>query len=96
MSDILDAIMRVSHAFRSCGLNSPAAIILATHEDGMRLVMSLHDMRQTMTWDAASDRMGKVIEHPDGSTWKEVEVYGMKIHYPAVKMALPKGGYVWA
>ena len=96
MNDLLDAIMNISHKFRSCGLEPPAAIILADHEQGMRLCVALYDMRFTLWWDPTSDRMGKTIDHPDGSTWKEVEVYGMKIHYPAVKMALPNGGYVWA
>lgn len=95
MSDILDAIMNISYKFRSCNLKPPAAIILADHEQGMRLCAALHDMRFMMTWDAAGDRMGKVIEHPDGSAFKEVEIYGMKIHYPANKLALPEGGYVW-
>lgn len=38
---------------------------------------------------------GKPIEHPDGSVWMEVEVYGLKIRWPALKYALQSGGYKW-
>ena len=41
MTDILDALYTVRAAFLRANLSPPDAIILATHEDGMRLLSAL-------------------------------------------------------
>lgn len=92
--DIVDALMRISHEFQMLGLKVPEAILLKDHEQGIRLLGQLHQMH-FMVIPAGSERAGKVIEHPDGSVWMQAEVYGMKIKWPAMKLAQPEGGYVW-
>jgi len=95
MADLIDNIARISHSFRELNLEPPAAIILADHEQGMRLLGLLHQMKY-MVPTVGTERLGKPIEHPDGSVYMGVEIYGMKVQWPAVRMALPNGGYAWA
>lgn len=94
MSDIIDALMKISHAFRSCDLDVPDAILLKTHEQGIRLLCKLHQQTMIMM-PMDSERGGRVIEHHDGSVWMEVEVYSIKVRWPAMKLAKPGGGYIW-
>jgi hypothetical protein len=96
MTDVIDAIMKISHGFKSIGLEPPAAIILADHEQGMRLLGQIHQMMQYMAYQVGSERLGEVIEHLDGTAYMQAKIYGMTVQWPAVKMALPKGGYAWA
>lgn len=95
MTDIIDALAQVSRCFQSADLKPPAAILLADHDEGMRLLHMLHQMPYIVI-PMGSDRGGKVIEHPDGSVWMEVEVYGIKVRWPAMRFAKPEGGYVWS
>jgi hypothetical protein len=94
MADLIDSLMRISHEFRSLNLEPPSAIILADHEQGMRLLGLLHQMKY-MVLTVGTERLGKPIEHPDGSVYMQIEIYGMKVQWPALKMALPDGGYAW-
>lgn len=95
MTDLLDEIAKISHGFRKLNLEPPAAIILADHEQGMRLLGLLHQM-QYMVLQVGTERLGRPIEHPDGSVYMQIEFYGMKVQWPAMKTALPNGGYAWA
>ncbi len=103
MTDILDArqkldrwiyaIAGIGVGFRSAGLDVPEVIILKDHDQGMRLISKVH---QHNLYAKAGDSMwGKPIEQPDGSVYMEIELMGMKIRWPAMKMALQKGGYSW-
>lgn len=92
--DIIDALMRISHEFKSLDMEVPEAILLKNHDQGMRLLGALHQMSYMMI-PFDSERGGKAIEHPDGSVWMQAEVYGMKVRWPAKKLARPDGGYVW-
>lgn len=92
--DLIDVLARIAHDFRSLGLEAPDAILLKDHEQGMRLLHALHQMEHIIA-PMGSERGGKVIEHPDGSVWMQAEVYGMKVRWPAMRMAKPGGGYVW-
>jgi hypothetical protein len=94
MTDIIDALAQVSHVFRSLDLKVPEAIILKDHDEGMRVLHQLHQRTQFIV-PMDSDRGGKVIEHPDGSVWMEAEVCGIKVRWPAMKLAKQDGGYVW-
>ena len=94
MTDIIDAIARIQHEFRAINLNPPSVVLLKDHDDGMRLLCELHQ-RVHIVIPMGSDRGGRVIEHPDGSVWMEVEVYGMKIRWPAKKLAKQGDGFVW-
>lgn len=94
MSDILDALAHIRIRFLSAGLKPPAAILLKDHEQGMRLLHAFHQL-DTLTVPFDSNRGGKPIEHPDGSVWMEVEFYGMKVRWPANRLAKPDGGFVY-
>jgi hypothetical protein len=94
MSDIVDAIARIGVEFRRLDLDVPQAIILKDHDQGVRLLCQLHQ-RNNLMIPFGSGLGGKPIEHPDGSVWMEVEVYGIRVRWPAVKFAKREGGYVW-
>ena len=95
MAGLLDEIAKIAYGFRVLNLEPPAAIILADHEQGMRLLGLLHQM-EYMVLTVGTERLGKPIEHPDGSVYMQIELYGMKVQWPALKMALSNGGYAWA
>ena len=94
MTDIVDALAKISHCFRAVNLQPPAAILLSSHDEGMRLLWQLHQLEYIVV-PMDSQRGGKVVEHLDGMAWMEVEVYGIRIGWPAMKLAKPEGGYVW-
>jgi aminoglycoside/choline kinase family phosphotransferase len=94
VTDFVEAVGRCVHTFKAAGFAAPDCILLKDHEQGIRMLSELRNM-EMMTYRAGDPRMGKVIEHPDGTCWMQAEVYGVKIRWPAVKMALPEGGYVW-
>lgn len=93
MNDIVDTIARVALEFRRQDM-AIDAIVLKDHEQGMRLLHQLHQVHHLII-PINSERGGKVIEHPDGSVWMQVEVYGVKLRWPASKYAKREGGYVW-
>ena len=96
MSGLLDAIRSTNRAFQQVNAAAPEAIILATNEEGMRLFCELQQMRSWQPYAALeAGSFGKPVEHPDGSVWMEILVCGIKVRWPALKHALPNGGYVW-
>ena len=90
-TDILEAFITIRRAFQGCNLEVPEAVILKSHEEGMRLLASIHQNNLHFT----PGKIGKPIEHPDGSVWMEMEVVGIKVRWLAMKFANPDGGYVW-
>ena len=95
MSDFIQAVTRIVHEFRVAGLEVPDCILLKSHDEGMRLLAQLQK-NPYLVYRAGDSAFGKPIEHPDGTCWMQVEVYGVKIRWPAMKMMVPKGGDVWA
>lgn len=94
MTDIVDALMRIQREFRLLGMEPPSAILLKTHDQGMQLLSRLHQVMPLVV-PLGSGRGGKVVEHPDGSVWMEVEIYGMRVLWPAARLAKHDGGFVW-
>jgi hypothetical protein len=92
--DIIEALYAVSVAFRKCNLEPPAAIILKNHEEGMRLLHSIWDMGN-WTYDPRTGAAGKPVEHPDGTIYMSIEVLGMNIRWPANRLAMENGDYLW-
>jgi hypothetical protein len=92
-NNIFDALHGVRLAFKRADLEAPAAIVLKTHEDGMRFLSALRD--SGMMVYTAPHYAYKPVEHPDGSIWMEAEFAGMKIHWPANRYATQAGGYVY-
>ena len=91
MTDILIALYTVRATFLRANLSPPDAIILATREDGMRLLSALK--QENIIYRESWPPHGKPIEHPNGSVWMEVEAVGMKIRWPANRCAMETGGY---
>ena len=91
MNNILDALYAVRAAFLRANLSPPAAIILASREDGMRFLYAAnHD---NSIYIESRPPYAKPVEHPDGSVWMEVEAVGMKIRWPANRCVMETGGY---
>lgn len=94
MRDIIDGLAKLRHEFLALNIKPPAAVLLEDHDEGMKVLHQVHQMNHLVI-PLGSERGGKVIEHPDGSVWMEIELFGMKIRWPAMKLAKPEGGYVW-
>ena len=91
MNNILDAIYTVRAAFLRANLSPPDAIILASHDDGMRFLSTVK--QDNIIYSAARHPYVKPVEHPNGAVWMEVEAVGMKIRWPANRRAMETGGY---
>lgn len=92
MADILDSLYAARTAFLAADLSAPAAIVLATHDDGIRFLQAINAAAIRYT---APNQHSKPVEHPDGSIWMGAEFAGMKIHWPANRYAMEAGGYVY-
>ncbi len=92
MADIFEVLATIRNEFLRLGFQPPAAIILQSHDEGMRLLTNIAQMNLVID---PVGKYGKPVEHPDGSTWMEIEVMGIKIRWPAKRFAQPGGGYVW-
>jgi hypothetical protein len=89
MADVIfDALYRLSAAFQQEGFDRPEAILLPTNEQGMRFISWLHHHH------------GDVIHPPrpwsddDDKVWMEVELFGLKIRWPAREYIYPDGRVV--
>ena len=91
MNNILVALHTARVAFLRANLSPPDAIILASHEDGMRFLSTVK--QDNIIYSELRSPHYKPVEHPDGSVWMEVEVAGMKIRWPANRRAMETGGY---
>lgn len=89
--DLLDAIYALHLAFRRQRMEPPA-IMLSSHDEGMRFVRGLiGDAKFRVT-----DEMYRLVMAPDSSVWREFVFYGVTVRWPAVRTALPNGGWEYA
>lgn len=90
--DIIDAIAKFRVAFLRENLKPPTAILLASHDEGMRIVSHL---QQGMRWQytLGDKALGTPVEMADGSVCMELEIMGMKVRWPANKYAMPDGSW---
>lgn len=90
--DILDGLAAVHVAFRRAGMESPSAILLHSHDEGMRFLSAL---RQTSAWTAVagSPDLGRLVEMADGSAWMECRVMDIAVRWPAERFAMPDGSW---
>lgn len=93
--DIMDALASVRYAFRRANLEAPTTLLLANRDEGMRF---LGAVRGQVRWSdkLVSVPLGSPVEMADGSMWMEMEVMGMKVRWPADRIATPDGrwGYM--
>ena len=94
MKDIFEVLFDTRAAFIAAGFESPAVITLATHDDGMKLLMTIQQRHQLII-TSTSQQYGIPIEGPDGTVWMEIELMGLKIRWPANRMAFQDGRSRW-
>lgn len=87
--DILDAVAKVRVAFMNAGMEPPEAVELKTHADGLRFLSAV---RQQKYWTAVAGgpSMGVAVKIGD-THWMQVEVFNMKIRWPAKFIDSPFG-----
>lgn len=92
MDDILDGIAMAIVAFRCSNLKPPTAMLLESHEEGMRFLSAL---RQKGEWMAVvgDPSLGHEMQMADGSVWMEIKVMNVAIRWPANKMAVTDGSW---
>ena len=91
MTDILDALYAARAVFMRANLSPPDAIILASHEDGMRFMSAVK--QDNIIYRVPRSPYGKPVADPNGAVWMEAEFAGMKIRWPANRRAMETGGY---
>lgn len=91
MTDILVALYTVRATFLRANLSPPDAIVLASHEDGMRFMSAVK--QDNIIYSDPRPPYGKPVADPNGSVWMEAEFAGMKIRWPANRRAMETGGY---
>lgn len=82
----------ILNAFASEDMRPPVAVILESPQEGMRVLSALSNLQHMTLSDGAG---AKPVEHPDGSVWMEITVYGIKVRWPAQRYALAPNRYVW-
>lgn len=90
--DIITVIARLSTGFKSLQLEPPEAIVLKSHDDGMRLWVELNAKMAPIlhtTYQPGQEPGVVPIEGENGAVYMELEVYGMKVRWPAKKWATP-------
>lgn len=94
-ADILTAIATTRDAFKRCGLEAPTAILLGSHEEGMRFLSAI---RQTSSWTAivGSADLGHPVMMADGTAWMELQVVDLAIRWPATRYAMQDGSWRYA
>lgn len=89
-TDIIDNIIRIREAFLMVNMEPPTAILLKSHEEGMRFLSAV---RQQDRWIAipGSPDFGHSVKMADGSIWMELKVMGIAVRWPANKTARSDG-----
>lgn len=93
MGDIMEMIHDIRHALLKYGMEPPEVIILKNHDQGMRLLCGISQMNY-LTY-GPGQTYGNPIEHPDGSVYMEMQIMGVKIRWPANRIALESGDFKW-
>lgn len=94
MSDVLDSIARIRMEFLALGLKPPVVIRLVSHEEGYRFLSSVRQSNQWIT-TAGSPNLGKPVLEADGTMVMEIEVMGVKVRWPADRLAKPDGSWAY-
>lgn len=86
--DIFDAVLRLHHAFLASGLKPPAAIELASWEDGMRLMQQVRPRY--------GDRFRRALYGGRGEAGalSEVEISGITVRWPPKRWTRSREGVV--
>ncbi len=98
MSDIMDAIAAFRVAFRANNLEAPATILLASHEEGDLFLSAVRQddsiayshLVQAATQGASQEEF---LQMADGSVYAQVQILGMRVRWPANRVATPDGSW---
>ena len=95
MHDILDGLAQIRVTFLLANIKPPTVMLLESHEEGVRF---LSEIRQSSQWFAVvgSPNLGRPVEMADGSAWMECEVMGIKVRWPANRIATLDGSWSYA
>lgn len=88
---VLDAVREANRIFRSIDAD-PIEAIIVSRNTGIRLMADVREQDHIILPPA--ERLQRVVEHPDGSVWQEANCIGVKVRWPANKLAT-KNGYEW-
>lgn len=91
--DILDNFARLRIAFQAANMEPPASINLASHDEGMRFLSAI--ARTNFSYQVGSELLGKPLRMADGSTVMEMQLMGIKVRWPADRIAMPDGSWSW-
>lgn len=91
-ADIIDAIAHLQRAFAMIGLEPPAALLLASHSDGIRVALELAQLAHIISRPGDA-RLGTPVEMADGSIFMEIEINGLKVRWPATTTVMPDGSW---
>ena len=89
---IFNATMRWIDDLRALGFDPPKTIILSSHDDGMRLLHEITELKY-LTFRLGDLDFGLPVEAPDGSVWMQIQVYGVEFRWPALRFAEKGGGF---
>lgn len=84
-ADILDVFLLIRMELERHGFKPPTVIHLASHEEGVKLLAAVSQQDLLIY---APGTIGRPVETPGGAVWMEVEIFGMKIRWPANRYAL--------
>ncbi len=93
--DIVDAIATFRVAFLRENMKPPTTILLADHDEGMRLISYMRDSAN-WSYQIGDIGLGKPIEMADGSVYMEMNICGMAVRWPANRYALPDGSWAFS
>ena len=91
MSDILDGMAQIRATFARANITPPTAILLASHDDGMRFLRSIS--QKDIVVHVGAPSLGKPMMMADGSAWMECIVMGIAVRWPANRTATPDGSW---
>ncbi len=88
-TDMIGALLCLHNAFAEPDIGKPAAIHLSTVEAGYRFERWLLTQRALLNYMRLDSRQTVAF---DGQPWRQVELCGIKIRWPARVDALEGGG----
>jgi hypothetical protein len=92
--DIITVVAELTIGFEALNLPRPEAIVLKTHEDGMSVLCAVMARSEPyMLYSPGKEPGIRPVEGENGVTYMEIEVYGMKIRWPAKRFAIESGGW---
>src|SRR5262249_3469742 len=92
VDDLITALARIRVSFKALGLPVPEAICFATPDDGLRFWKDLVASGIGYpTYHVGNEPGVSPVEGENGRTYMQVEIYGLKVRWPAQLWNMPNG-----